>query len=104
MYKSTTTIVPKRHRKTAKRSTETGRVFKTTGKKTQKMKKETVHQEGNLRCGTIETPATIKETQNVVKIDVDLAVQSLGRHFSCGHEVGLRVSSSLGSGGAGHGG
>ena len=68
------------------------------------MKKETVHQEGNLRCGTIGTPATIKETQNVVNIDPDLAVQSLGRHFSSGHEVGLRVSSGFGSGSAGHGG
>ena len=87
----------------AKRSTGTGRVFKMIGKNTEDGK-ETVHQEGNLRCGTIKTPATIRETQNEARIDPDLAIQSLRRHFSCGHEVGLRVSSGLGSGGAGHGG
>jgi hypothetical protein len=86
----------------AKRSTGTGRVFKMIGKKTEDGK-ETVHQE-NLRCGTIKTPATIRETQNEVKIDPDLTIQSLRRHFSCSHEVGLRVSSGLGSGRAGHGG
>lgn len=87
----------------AKRSTGTGEVFKMIGKNTEDGK-ETVHQEGNLRCGTIKTPANIRETQNEVKIDPDLTIQGLRRHFSCGHEIGLRVSSGLGSGGAGHGG